>query len=357
MNGRNSHYDRKAVLRIIDANANRCSEGLRVIEEIVRFASPDEVLQREIKDIRHLVRRAAEDLAPGSIEFRDSDEDIGRGYSTKSENYRSSFAEIERANLLRAQESLRVLEEFGKLIDPKKALVFKALRFRVYRIDKVIRPGAGNRASLPPAPFLYTIIDRSTVTAGMVSTVAAKMVEGCAGMIQYRAKEEGRDEKLRDLAEIAAHTGGTGIPLIVNDDPGLAFEAGADGVHLGKDDGDPVEARAILGGGKIVGLTVHTEDEMKNAPVEALDYIAVGAAYRSETKPTIPTVTPEFFKLVRETCRLPVVAIGGIDKSNADRLLDIGVEGLAVISAVLKGDVGKNCFTFKRIIDRKRKNL
>ena len=141
-------------------------------------------------------------------------------------------------------------------------------------------------------------------------------------------------------------------PVIVNDDPRLAHEAGADGVHLGAGDPSPAEARDILGPEAIVGVTVHTPAELAAVDPSAVDYIAVGAVYPTTTKPGVIPVGTAF---VAEAARLfpgPVVAIGGILPANAAAVLEAGAAGLAVLSGILVGDIGKNCLSYLDIIDR-----
>ncbi|MFA5145826.1 MAG: thiamine-phosphate pyrophosphorylase [Candidatus Omnitrophota bacterium] len=129
---------KKAAYRILDANLNRCREGLRVCEEIGRFVMNSKTLASELKRVRHSVASAARGLGPGSAFAlsRDAGGDVGRLSRIKSERTRHGFSDIFAANLQRVKESLRVLEEFAKLIDEKSSRRFEVLRFRVYEIEK-----------------------------------------------------------------------------------------------------------------------------------------------------------------------------------------------------------------------------
>jgi len=124
--------------RIIDANLNRSREGLRVCEEIARFVLDDKVLMREFKSLRHGVSNCVK-LYParlrGLVSARDSQTDVGRGRQ-KIEAKRKGWHDISVANMQRVKESLRVLEEFSKLIDVKIADRFKRLRFKAYTAEK-----------------------------------------------------------------------------------------------------------------------------------------------------------------------------------------------------------------------------
>ena len=109
--------ERAVVSRILDANANRCAEGLRVVEEIVRFLKEDREFLERCKEIRHAVRRAMGTITKHPYRFRDSAGDVGKDFSTSSETDRDSITAVAKANFARAEEALRVMEEFGKLLD------------------------------------------------------------------------------------------------------------------------------------------------------------------------------------------------------------------------------------------------
>lgn len=130
---------RSGVLRIIDANLNRSREGLRVCEDVARFALNSRALTSELKDIRHSISDIAKgsaDLLKGISISRDSCGDVLKGSRLESEMGRNTLSDIFAANIERVKESLRVLEELFKLIDVKSSSKFCALRFRAYSIEK-----------------------------------------------------------------------------------------------------------------------------------------------------------------------------------------------------------------------------
>lgn len=124
--------------RIIDANANRLKEGLRVCEEVGRFILNDNRLTRDLKEIRHEVDGLMDALTSRSrcLSGRDSTRDTGRTIHTSHELQRTGVIDVFCANIQRVKESIRVLEEFSKITNKKCALVFKDLRYRVYEIEK-----------------------------------------------------------------------------------------------------------------------------------------------------------------------------------------------------------------------------
>ncbi len=127
-----------AVLRIIDANANRVREGLRVVEEYARFRCDDADLTAALKDLRHAVSHllSAPELAEALVAARDASGDVGADSATPSEQDRADVQAVVRANLKRVQEGLRALEEYGKLLDPAVAGGFKRLRYDAYELEQ-----------------------------------------------------------------------------------------------------------------------------------------------------------------------------------------------------------------------------
>ena len=129
----------KDIFRIIDANFNRSREGLRVCEEVARFVWNSRLLTKELKTVRHSITETLKSRpAVSKILFktRDVKSDVGRIERAKSEMRRLDYSDIFGANIERAKESLRVLEEFFKLIDKDVSAKFTKLRFKVYEIEK-----------------------------------------------------------------------------------------------------------------------------------------------------------------------------------------------------------------------------
>ncbi|HGJ67546.1 TPA: thiamine-phosphate pyrophosphorylase [bacterium] len=131
----------KNVLRIIDANLNRSREGLRVAEELARFVLNNANLASQMKSARHEITLIARQLPISDSEFllaRDSISDVGAELNSESEDTRINLSQIAIANIRRAEESMRVLEELSKLYSSEVALEFKRLRFRLYEIEKLV---------------------------------------------------------------------------------------------------------------------------------------------------------------------------------------------------------------------------
>lgn len=127
----------KDILRIIDANLNRSREGLRVCEEIARFVLNSRALTSDLKDARHKISAILKKLDGRAVSLsRNAQDDVGRCSCLASEMKRADIADIFNANMQRVKESMRVLEEFFKLIDKKSSVSFTALRFKIYEVEK-----------------------------------------------------------------------------------------------------------------------------------------------------------------------------------------------------------------------------
>jgi thiamine-phosphate pyrophosphorylase len=152
-------------------------------------------------------------------------------------------------------------------------------------------------------------------------------LEGGIALLQYRNKAA----RLSEAKELAALARRYHVPLIVNDDVGLALEIGAQGVHLGRDDGDLARARKEMQG-KILGVSCYDDLEAAKAAVRAgADYVAFGSVFRSPTKPRAVHAPLALFKEKR-SLKVPLVAIGGITLENAPAVIAAGADLLAVIS-------------------------
>ncbi len=184
---------------------------------------------------------------------------------------------------------------------------------------------------------LYAITPDTPNTAQLISEVRAALAGGAA-LVQYRNKLA--DEALRheQAAHLLALCREFKRPLIINDDLALAVVINADGVHLGREDGEWRVARAALGPDKILGISCYNELDRAAAAVEAgADYIAFGAMFVSSTKPQAVAAPLSLLTEARALGR-PIAAIGGITLSRAPQVIAAGADMLAVISDLFHGD-------------------
>jgi thiamine-phosphate pyrophosphorylase len=160
---------------------------------------------------------------------------------------------------------------------------------------------------------------------------AACALEGGIAVLQYRSKLASGEQRSREAKALAAMCRGRGVPFIVNDDVGLALESGADGVHLGRGDGELAAARARLGD-RLLGASCYDSLSAARAAVAAgADYVAFGSVFPSSTKPAAVRAPLTLFGEAR-ALGVPLVAIGGITLQNAPQLIGAGADCLAVIS-------------------------
>ena len=177
---------------------------------------------------------------------------------------------------------------------------------------------------------LYAITPDAADRAQLRDRVRAAIAGGIA-LLQYRAKRLPPSQRLEEADGYAALCRDRGIPFIVNDDVGVALACGADGVHLGRDDGDVRAARAQLRG-KLLGVSCYNSLDAARAAVAAgADYVAFGSVFASPTKPGAVRAPLALFASAR-ALGVPLVAIGGITLANAPRLVAAGADALAVIT-------------------------
>jgi thiamine-phosphate pyrophosphorylase len=154
-------------------------------------------------------------------------------------------------------------------------------------------------------------------------------------IIQLRIKHAPREEIFREALEIRRVTSGTDTLFIVNDDPEIACEVGADGVHVGQDDISPAEIRSLFPGLRIVGLSTHNLDQVRASADQPVDYIGVGPVYATPTKDIPdPTLGLEKMKEMISNAKFPAVAIGGIDLTRLHGIIAAGAKNFAVVRAV-----------------------
>ena len=181
---------------------------------------------------------------------------------------------------------------------------------------------------------LYLVTPDWNDTEALVEALAA-VLPARPALVQYRNKNAGPVLRKEQATRLLALCRQAGVPLVLNDDLALALEIDADGVHLGRDDGDPAAARRALGAERILGVSCYGEWPRAVAGAAAgVDYVAFGAMYPSATKPAAVPAPLDILTRAKRELGLPVAAIGGITVDNAPALIEAGADLLAVISDV-----------------------
>lgn len=315
------------LMRLLDANLNRVAEGLRVVEDIFRFCFDHAELQSRLKGVRH---RLAVQAPAVAVELcRQALDDVGFDAAGTLEDARAGTEDLLRANFKRAQQGLRSLEEILKLDRYAAVREFKALRYEVYDIERLALAWLA-RPRL--ARGLYLILSEPRVGYRRMASMA---VAANLPAIQLRYKEGDTRRFLALAKSLRAITAGTGTRLIINDRPDLAMVVDADGVHVGQEDLSAKEVRHLIGPRKLLGLSTHNLDQVRQAAHLPVDYIGFGPIYPTTSKAAPDPVTGEKLYLdAVETSPHPVVAIGAL---NGVRIARLGPEACprpAMIGAI-----------------------
>lgn len=308
------------------------------MEEYCRFGLNHAALSGRAKQLRHRLCAAVSRLDAGALLCaRDTDGDVGKTATVAGQLKRCSIEDCFTAAAKRASEALRALAEAAQAVDAELAATAEQLRFEAYALEKDVVLTATVRAKLAPVR-LYVLINATPETpAGTVLDLAKACLEGGADCLQLRAKGL-TDQALLALAEAFVGVCRDGHAVsIINDRVDIAVLSGADGVHLGQDEISPAQARRLARQPLIVGASTHNEQELEAAIADGYDYVAMGPAFASGTKPDVPVAGLDYIRKARvrlDEAGLPHAAIGGITAENLPRLLEAGVRTVAVSEAV-----------------------
>lgn len=199
---------------------------------------------------------------------------------------------------------------------------------------------------------LYVLTDPDLIPDAALPGRVRRAIAGGASAVQYRDKRPGYQGHLERARALRLVTRELGALLIVNDDPRLAAEVDADGVHLGRDDPDVEQARAVVGR-RIVGVSCYNDLELAaDAERRGANYVAFGSFYPSPTKSDTVVAGPELLRRAKRRLHIPVIAIGGITPENGAALIAAGADALAVVSAVFTSDDPQHAAArFKAILE------
>ncbi|MFM2061173.1 MAG: hypothetical protein RLZZ507_843 [Cyanobacteriota bacterium] len=319
----------QVVYRILDANLDRAREGLRIIEEWCRFGLNDATLAEACK---HLRQEVSKWHTPQIRAARDTPGDPGTDLTHPHEEQRSSITSLLQANFCRIQEALRVLEEYGKLHDAEMGKVFKQMRYQVYTLESTLM--GHQRHQLLWRSHLYLV---TSPVDNLLETVEASL-KGGLSLLQYREKTADdliRLDRARKLKQLCHDYGAL---FIINDRVDLALAVDADGVHLGQQDMPIAVARQLLGPQRLIGRSTTNPQEMQGAITEGADYIGVGPVYETPTKAGKAAAGLNYVSYAAKNCSIPWFAIGGIDASNINDVIDAGAQRVAVVRSLMQAE-------------------
>lgn len=361
-----------ALFRILDANLDRAREGLRIIEEWCRFGLNDQVKIAQIKDWRQSIGQWH---TPEIRAARDTPGDLGTSITHSNETQRADLADVLQVNLVRTQEALRVLEEYGKLHSQDMAAECKQMRYQLYTLDSQLMPpllalsepsqsrssqsGSSSRSGLAqtrsPISNTATTFDQVTfdqryqklqqartylVTSAVPDLlgVVESALKGGIAIVQYREKTADDETRLQIARQMKALCQRYGALFIVNDRVDIAAAADADGVHLGQQDLPMTEARQILGPEKLVGRSTTNPQELKRALDEGADYIGVGPVHATPTKPGKAASGNDYVRYAAQHATMPWFTIGGLNAENLEPTLAAGATRVAVVRALMEAE-------------------
>jgi thiamine-phosphate pyrophosphorylase len=185
---------------------------------------------------------------------------------------------------------------------------------------------------------LYAVTDRAWVGEQTLYEQVESALRGGATCIQLREKELSDEDFLKEALEIAALCKQYNVPFIINDCVEIAILSKADGIHVGQDDMPVAQVREKVGSDMIIGVSVSSPEEALEAVQNGADYLGVGAMFSTSTKLGVDVLSKETLREICTMVDVPVVAIGGISKSNISQLSGTCVDGVALVSAIFSAE-------------------
>jgi thiamine-phosphate pyrophosphorylase len=330
------------VYRILDANINRASEGLRVLEDLARFYYNNKEISGRLKEIRHAIRKKCMRMLKDFLNSRDSINDVGLSLSKElGIDNKETLIELACANFKRIQEALRTIEENLRIIGQYEISKFyEECRFEAYDIEKaffIATSKEKRRARFETDLYCITAQEHSKGRNNI--EVVHEMIKAGVKVIQYREKDKKLKEKYYECMEIRKITKDARTTFIINDDIDIAMLVKADGVHIGQDDLPIEKVRELVGNSMIIGLSTHSQEQAKEAVEKGADYIGVGPIYRTYTKKDVcEPVGLDYLDYVVKNIDIPFVAIGGIKENNIHEVISCGARCIAMVTAVVGSD-------------------
>ena len=188
------------------------------------------------------------------------------------------------------------------------------------------------------AMLLYAVTDRAWVGKQSLYEQVESALQGGATCVQLREKELDDEAFLNEAIEISALCKQYSVPFFINDNVEIAVQCDADGVHVGQEDMEAAQVRQRVGDDRMIGVSVHSVEEALEAVKNGADYLGVGAMFSTSTKTNIRVLSKDTLRDICAAVDIPVVAIGGIGKTNIAQLTGTGVDGVALVSAIFAAD-------------------
>ena len=186
--------------------------------------------------------------------------------------------------------------------------------------------------------LLYAVTDRAWTGKQTLYEQVEAALKGGVTCVQLREKELDETAFLQEAKALCALCRRYVVPFIVNDNVEIAIACGADGIHVGQEDLAVGEVRRRVGENMILGVSVHTVEEARQAVRDGADYLGLGAVFPTSTKTDVEQMPNETLRAICDAVDVPIVAIGGINRGNILKLAGSGVDGVALVSAIFSAE-------------------
>lgn len=202
------------------------------------------------------------------------------------------------------------------------------------------------------AMLLYAVTDRAWIGKQSLYEQVESALKGGASCVQLREKELDDEAFLKEAIELAALCKQYGVPFFINDNVEIAIKCHADGIHVGQEDMEAAKVRQRVGNDMMIGVSVHSVREALEAVKSGADCLGVGAMFSTSTKTDVDVLQKETLRDICTAVDIPVVAIGGISKSNISELAGTGVDGVALVSAIFAADdIENECLMLRKLAE------
>jgi len=201
--------------------------------------------------------------------------------------------------------------------------------------------------------LLYAVTDRAWTGKQTLYEQVEAALKGGVTCVQLREKELDEAVFLQEAKDICALCRRYGVPFIINDNVEIAAACGADGIHVGQEDLAAGEVRRRVGESMILGVSVHTVEEARQAVWDGADYLGLGAVFPTSTKTDVDQMPNETLRAICGAVDVPIVAIGGINRDNLPKLAGSGVDGVALVSAIFSAeDIEGTCQELRALSEK-----
>ena len=198
--------------------------------------------------------------------------------------------------------------------------------------------------------LLYAVTDRAWTGKQTLYEQVEAALKGGVTCVQLREKELDEETFLKEAVEISELCKRYGVPFFINDNVEIAIKCHADGIHVGQEDMEASRVRQRVGEEMMIGVSVHSVEEALEAVKNGADCLGVGSMFATSTKKDVSVLPKEVLRDICHAVDIPVVAIGGIGKSNISELAGTGMDGVALVSAIFSADdIEEECRVLRKL--------